>query len=109
MTRLAEQCRDVRSHGNGGLGRASIQPAVCTGIHEVTSSIPSVRPRRVALLRLSSGLTTTLRLDDGAAAPERGATVFVQGGRGWGDESHSGGVTLVSTDPNWKPRSTTLG
>src|SRR3954453_19452348 len=100
MTRLAEQCRDVRSHGTTGLGRASIQPAVCTGIHEVTSSIPSVRPRRVAVLRLSNGLPATLRLDDGATAPEPGATLYVQGGRGMGDESHTGGVTLVSVRPS---------
>jgi ribosomal protein S12 len=99
MTKLAEQCRDVRSHGNAGLGRASIQPAVCTGIHEVNSSIPSVRPRRVAVLRLSNGMTTTLRLGDGAAAPERGATVFVQGGRGMGDQPASGGVILASSKP----------
>jgi len=101
MTKLVEQCRDVRSHGNGGLGRASIQPAVCTGIHEVISSIPSVRPRRVAVLRLSNGLTTTLRLGDGAAAPDPGATVFVRGGRGMGDEPAStGGVILASVAPN---------
>src|SRR3954453_23504181 len=99
MTRLAEQCRDVRSHGTTGLGRASIQPAVCTGIHEVNSSIPSVSPRRVAVLRLSNGLTTTLRLGEGAPAPERGATVFVQGGRGMGDQPASGGVNLASSDP----------
>jgi ribosomal protein S12 len=99
MTKLAEQCRDVRSHGNAGLGRASIQPAVCTGIHEVNSSIPSVRPRRVAVLRLSNGMTTTLRLGEGATAPERGATVFVQGGRGMGDQPASGGVILASSDP----------
>ena len=96
MSRLVEQCRDVRSHGNAGLGRAAIQPAVCTGIHEVNSSIPSVRPRRVALLRLSNGMTTTLRLGDGATAPAPGATVYVRGGRGMGDEPASGGVTLVS-------------
>ncbi|WP_405058791.1 hypothetical protein OG474_39500 [Kribbella sp. NBC_01505] len=100
MTRLADQCRDVRSHGNEGLGRASIQPAVCTGIHEVNSSIPSVKPRRVAVLRLSSGLTTTLRLDEGAVAPERGATVFVRGGRGMGDQPASGGVILASASPS---------
>jgi ribosomal protein S12 len=100
MTRLAEQCRDVRSHGKAGLGRASIQPAVCTGIHEVNSSIPSVRPRRVAVLRLSSGLTTTLRLGDGAQALERGATVFVRGGRGMGDQPASGGVVLASSNPS---------
>jgi len=97
MKRLAEQCRDVRSHGNEGLGRASVQPAVCTGIHEVSSSIPSVRPRRVAMLRLSNGMTTTLRLGDGAQAPARGATVFVQGGRGMGDQPASGGVILASS------------
>ncbi|MFB6723186.1 hypothetical protein ACFCV3_23605 [Kribbella sp. NPDC056345] len=100
MTRLAEQCRDVRSHGNGGLGRASIQPAVCTGIHEVNSSIPSAHPRRVAVLRLSNGVTATLRLGKGATAPERGATVFVRGGRGMGDQSQSGGVELVSAVPD---------
>jgi ribosomal protein S12 len=100
MTKLAEQCRDVRSHGNAGLGRASIQPAVCTGIHEVTSSIPSVQPRRVAVLRLSNGMTTTLRLGEGAQAPERGATVFVRGGRGMGDQPASGGVILASADPH---------
>ena len=99
MTRLAEQCRDVRSHGKAGLGRASIQPAVCTGIHEVNSSIPSVKPRRVAVLRLSNGLTTTLRLGDGATVPEQDATVFVQGGRGMGDQPASGGVILASGDP----------
>ncbi|GAA1566129.1 hypothetical protein GCM10009804_23590 [Kribbella hippodromi] len=99
MTRLAEQCRDVRSHGNAGLGRASIQPAVCTGIHEVSSSIPSVRPRRVAVLRLSNGMTTTLRLGDGAPAPSPGATVYVQGGRGMGDQPVSGGVILASRKP----------
>jgi ribosomal protein S12 len=99
MTKLADQRRDVRSHGEG-LGRASIQPAVCTGIHEVTSSIPSVRPRRVAVLRLSNGMTTTLRLGDGAAAPERGATVFVRGGRGMGDQPVTGGVILASVAPN---------
>lgn len=97
MSRLAEQCRGVRSHGNAGLGRASIQPAVCTGIHEVNSSIPSVRPRRVAILRLSNGLVTTLRLGDGAEAPAPGTTVYVRGGRGMGDEPASGGVTLAST------------
>lgn len=100
MTRLAEQCRDVRSHGKAGLGRASIQPAVCTGIHEVNSSIPSVKPRRVAVLRLSNGMTTTLRLGEGAQAPEQGATVFVQGGRGMGDQPASGGVILASSDPS---------
>jgi ribosomal protein S12 len=100
MTRLAEQCRDVRSHGKVRLGRASIQPAVCTGIHEVSSSIPSVSPRRVAVLRLSNGLTTTLRLGEGAQAPERGATVFVRGGRGMGDQPASGGVILASGAPN---------
>ncbi len=100
MTRLAEQCRDVRSHGNGGLGRASIQPAVCTGIHEVNSSIPSAQPRRVAVLRLSNGMTTTLRLGEGASAPERGATVFVQGGRGMGDQPVTGGVILASVHPS---------
>src|SRR5689334_21307445 len=99
MTRLAEQCRDVRSHGNEGLGRASVQPAVCTGIHEVTSSIPSVPPRRVAVLRLSNGLTTTLRLGAGEDLPARGATVFVQGGRGRGDQPVSDGVVLASTQP----------
>jgi hypothetical protein len=99
MTRLAEQCRDVRSHGNAGLGRAAIQPAVCTGIHEVSSSIPSVRPRRVAMLRLSNGMTTTLRLGDGAQAPAPGTTVYVQGGRGMGDQPASGGVILASGKP----------
>jgi len=97
MTRLAEQCRDVRSHGNAGLGRTAIQPAVCTGIHEVSSS---VQPRRVAMLRLSNGMTTTLRLGVGAKAPARGATVFVQGGRGMGDQPASGGVTLASGNPS---------
>jgi hypothetical protein len=100
MTRLAEQCRDVRSHGNTGLGRAAIQPAVCTGIHEVNSSTSSVRPRRVAVLRLSNGMTTTLRLGSGAHAPERGATVFVQGGRGMGDQPVSGGVILAPGNPS---------
>jgi hypothetical protein len=98
MTRLAEQCRDVRSHGNDGLGRAAIQPAVCTGIHDVSSP---VRPRRVAVLRLSNGMTTTLRLSDREETPERGATVFVRGGRGMGDQPTSGGVVLASTDPSW--------
>ena len=96
MTRLAEQRRDVRSHGNEGLGRASIQPAVCTGIHEVNSSIPSVLPRRVAVLRLSNGMTTTLRLGEGEKPPSLGATVFVRGGRGMGDQPASGGVILAS-------------
>jgi len=100
MTRLAEQCRDVRSHGNAGLGRAAIQPAVCTGIHEVNSSMSPVRPRRVAVLRLSKGMTTTLRLGDGVQAPERGATVFVRGGRGMGDQPASGGVILAPGNPN---------
>ena len=100
MTRLAEQCRDVRSHGNAGLGRAAIQPAVCTGIHEVNSSMASVRPRRVAVLRLSNCMTTTLRLGDGAQAPERGATVFVRGGRGMGDQPASGGVILAPGNPS---------
>jgi ribosomal protein S12 len=77
------------------LGRAAVQSAVCTGVHEVNSSIPSGQPRRVAVLRLSNGLTTTLRLGDGAQAPERGATVFVRGGRGMGDQPASGGVTLA--------------
>ena len=99
MTRLAEQCRDVRSHGNAGLGRAAIQPAVCTGIHEVNSSMSPVRPRRVAVLRLSNGMTTTLRLGDGVQAPERGATVFVRGGRGMGDQPASGGVILAPGQP----------
>ena len=99
MTRLAEQCRGVRSHGNEGLGRASVQPAVCTGIHEVTSSIPSVRPRRVAVLRLSNGLTTTLRLGAGEELPAHGATVYVHGGRGMGDQPASGGVILASAQP----------
>ncbi|WP_132142638.1 hypothetical protein [Kribbella antiqua] len=57
-------------------------------------------PRRVAVLRLSNGLTTTLRLDEGVPAPERGATVFVRGGRGMGDQPASGGVILASSDPN---------
>ena len=100
MRRLAEQCRDVRSHGNAGLGRAAIQPAVCTGIHEVSSSISPVRPRRVAMLRLSNGMTTTLRLGDGALAPAPGSTVYVQGGRGMGDQPASGGVILASSDPS---------
>lgn len=99
MKELAEQCRGVRSHGTTQLGRAAIQPAVCTGIHEVNSSIPSGQPRRVAVLRLSSGLTTTLRLGDGVQAPEPGATVFVRGGRGMGDQPASGGVTLVRATP----------
>jgi hypothetical protein len=100
MKRLAEQCRGVRSHGTTQLGRAGVQPAVCTGIHEVSSSIPSGKPRRVAVLRLSSGLTTTLRLDEGAALPKPGATVFVQGGRGMGDQPASGGVTLAPSYPS---------
>ena len=100
MRRLAEQRRDVRSHGTSKLGRASIQPAVCTGIHEVSSSIPAGRPRRVAVLTLSNGLTTTLRLDDGAQAPEPGATVFVRGGRGMGDQPATGGVTLAPAYPS---------
>jgi ribosomal protein S12 len=95
MKRLAEQCRGVRSHGTSPLGRAAIQPAVCTGVHEVNSSIPSGQPRRVAVLRLSNGLTTTLRLGHGVQAPKPGATVFVQGGRGMGDQPDSGGVTLA--------------
>jgi hypothetical protein len=99
MSRLAEQCRDVRSHGNAGLGRAAIQPAVCTGIHEVNSSIPSGRPRRVAMLRLSNGMTTTLRLGDGVAAPAPGTTVHVRGGRGMGDQPASGGVILATSEP----------
>jgi ribosomal protein S12 len=100
MHRLAEQCRGVRSHGTSQLGRASIQPAVCTGIHEVTSSIPSGQPRRVAVLRLSNGLTTTLRLGAGVQAPDRGATVLVRGGRGMGDQPASGGVTLAPSNPS---------
>jgi ribosomal protein S12 len=100
MRRLAEQRRDVRSHGTTALGRASIQPAVCTGIHEVSSSIPAGRPRRVAVLTLSNGLTTTLRLGDGAPAPEQGATVFVRGGRGMGDQPATGGVTLAPVRPS---------
>jgi ribosomal protein S12 len=100
MKQLAEQCRGVRSHGTTKLGRASIQPAVCTGIHEVSSSIPSGAPRRVAVLRLSNGLTTTLRLPEGARVPERGATVLVQGGRGMGDQPASGGVTLAPSRPS---------
>jgi len=95
MKQLAESRRDVRSCGKQ-LGRASIQPAVCSGIHEVNSSIPSGRPRRVAVLRLSSGLTTTLRLGEGEPMPERGATVYVRGGRGMGDQPASGGVTRAS-------------
>jgi ribosomal protein S12 len=100
MRRLAEQRRDVRSHGTSALGRASIQPAVCTGIHEVSSSIPAGRPRRVAVLTLSNGLTTTLRLRDGAPALEQGATVFVRGGRGMGDQPATGGVTLAPVRPS---------
>ncbi|GAA1131792.1 hypothetical protein GCM10009630_32130 [Kribbella jejuensis] len=96
MSRLAGQCRDVRSHGNAGLGRAAIQPAVCTGIHEVSSSIPSVPPRHLAVLRLSNGMTTTLRLRSGVQAPVPGTTVYVQGGRGMGDQPASGGVILAS-------------
>jgi hypothetical protein len=53
----------------------------------------------VAVLRLSNGMTTTLRLGEGASAPEQGATVFVQGGRGMGDQPASGGVILASGDP----------
>ena len=98
MNRLAEQCRGVRSHGNAGLGRAAIQPAVCTGIHEVSSSIPSVQPRSVAVLRLSNGMTTTLRLRSGERSPAPGTTVYVQGGRGMGDQPASGGVILASGD-----------
>ena len=100
MRRLAEQRRDVRSHGTTTLGRASIQPAVCTGIHEVSSSIHTGRPRRVAVLTLSNGLTTTLRLDDGAKAPDPGATVFVRGGRGMGDQPATGGVILAPAYPS---------
>ncbi|MEV8371410.1 hypothetical protein AB0P21_01685 [Kribbella sp. NPDC056861] len=100
MKELAERCRGVRSHGTSQLGRAAIQPAVCTGVHEVNSSIPSGRPRRVAVLRLSNGLTTTLRLGDGVQAPERGTTVFVQGGLGMGDQPASGGVTLAPSRPS---------
>ncbi|TDD29568.1 hypothetical protein E1218_03985 [Kribbella turkmenica] len=66
----------------------------------MSSSIPSVEPRRVAVLRLSNGLTTTLRLGAGAPAPEQGATVFVQGGRGMGDQSPSGGVILTPGVPS---------
>ncbi|TWD84227.1 hypothetical protein FB561_5402 [Kribbella amoyensis] len=95
MKRLAEQCRDVRSHGNAQLGRASIQPAVCTGIHEVSSSNRPGTPRRVALLRLSNGLTTTLRLTEGTPVPDPGTTVFVRGGRGQGDQPATGGVILA--------------
>ena len=100
LKKLAEQCRGVRSHGTSQLGRAAVQPAVCTGVHEVNSSILSGQPRRVAVLRLSNGLTTTLRLDKGAPAPERGATLFVRGGRGMGDQPHSGGVTLAPSYPS---------
>jgi ribosomal protein S12 len=100
MKQLAEQCRGVRSHGTTKLGRASIQPAVCTGIHEVISSIPSGAPRRVAVLTLSNGLTTTMRLPQGTQVPERGATVLVQGGRGMGDQPASGGVTLAPSHPS---------
>jgi hypothetical protein len=60
----------------------------------------SVHPRRVAVLRLSNGMTTTLRLGDGTQAPERGATVFVQGGRGMGDQPASGGVILAPGNPS---------
>ncbi|WP_433157135.1 hypothetical protein [Kribbella sp. CA-247076] len=66
----------------------------------MSSSIPSVQPRRVAVLRLSNGLTTTLRLRQGAPAPEQGATVFVRGGRGMGDQPASGGVILASGNPS---------
>ncbi|WP_238176330.1 hypothetical protein [Kribbella albertanoniae] len=45
-------------------------------------------------------MTTTLRLGEGATAPERGATVFVRGGRGMGDQPASGGVILASAAPN---------
>jgi hypothetical protein len=69
---------------------------VCTGIHEVNSSIASVLPRRVAVLRLSNGMTTTLRLGEGEKPPSLGATVFVRGGRGMGDQPASGGVILAS-------------
>jgi hypothetical protein len=95
MTSLAEQRRSVARHGIEGLGRTAIQPAVCTGIHEVNSSIPSLRPRRVAALRLSNGLITTLRLGDSENAPSPGDTVYVRGGRGMGDQPVSGGVILV--------------
>lgn len=100
MKRLAEQCRGVRSHGTTQLGRAGVQPAVCTGVHEVNSSIPSGQPRRVAVLRLSNGLTTTLRLGEGVPVPATGATVYVQGGRGMGDQPASGGVTLAPSYPS---------
>jgi ribosomal protein S12 len=100
MKKLAGQCRDLRSHGTSHLGRAAIQPAVCTGIHEVNSSIPSGQPRRVAVLRLSNGLTTTLRLEHGEAVPDTGATMFVRGGRGMGDQPASSGVALAPSHPN---------
>jgi hypothetical protein len=100
LKKLAEQCRGVRSHGTSQLGRAAVQPAVCTGVHEVNSSILSGQPRRVAVLRLSNGLTTTLRLDDGAPVPAEGATLFVRGGRGMGDQPASGGVTLAPSYPS---------
>ncbi|MEV0284685.1 hypothetical protein AB0H36_11275 [Kribbella sp. NPDC050820] len=45
-------------------------------------------------------MTTTLGLGHGAPAPEQGATVFVRGGRGMGDQPASGGVILASGDPH---------
>jgi hypothetical protein len=58
-----------------------------------------VRPRRVAMLRLSNGMTTTLRLGQDTKPPAPGSTVFVQGGRGMGDQPVSGGVILASSEP----------
>lgn len=60
ITSLVQERRGRRRHGTEGLGRATIHPAMCTGIHEVNSSIPSVQPRRVAILRLSNGMTAAL-------------------------------------------------
>jgi ribosomal protein S12 len=94
MRQLAEQCRGVRSHGTTRLGRASVQQAVCTGIHEVASADPSGTPRRVAMLRLSNGQAATLRLPAGAPLPDTGAILSVRGGCGAGDHS-SPGVTLA--------------
>jgi len=42
-------------------------------------------------------MTTTLRLGEGVTLPAPGSTVFVQGGRGMGDQPASGGVILASS------------
>ncbi|HET6741815.1 MAG TPA: hypothetical protein VFH76_22885 [Kribbella sp.] len=43
-------------------------------------------------------MTTTLRLGSGAESPAPGSTVYVQGGRGMGDQPASGGVILAAGD-----------